>query len=294
MADSPAAERTLAEDEVRELVRTVSPRLASLPLTRVAEGWDNVTWRLGSDLAVRMPRRLRAAPLIRHEQQALPLLAIHLATANIRTPLPTHRGEPTPYFPWPWSIVPWLPGSHALGRPRRDNTAWAAQLAGALLLLHRDAPGDAPVNPVRGVPLHARDQSIRDRLAELTAAIATPLGELWSAGLEAEPATETVWIHGDLYPGNILIDGDRLSAVIDFGDVTSGDPAYDLAAGWLAFDAEGRHVFRRATAGRYDDATWVRARAWAAAMAAILCHASDDRPDLRALGQETADELISC
>jgi len=146
---------------------------------------------------------------------------------------------------------------------------------------------------VRGVPLAARDQSIRDRLAELTAAIATPLGELWSAGLEAEPATEPVWIHGDLHPGNILIDGDRLSAVIDFGDVTSGDPAYDLAAGWLAFDAEGRHVFRRATGGRYDDATWVRARAWAAAMAAILCHSSDDRADLRALGHQTAAELIS-
>ncbi|WP_349884546.1 aminoglycoside phosphotransferase family protein [Microbacterium sp. WHRI 7836] len=293
MVDSPAAELTLDEHGVRRLVRTVAPELGDLPLTRFAEGWDNVTWRLGSDLAVRMPRRLRAAPLIRHEQHALPLFAMHLAAVNIHTPLPVFAGAPTPEFPWPWSIVPWLPGRQALGLPRRDNTSWASQLATALLLLHREAPADAPVNPVRGVPLVARDQSIRDRLAELTAAIATPLGELWSAGLEAEPATETVWIHGDLYPGNILIDGDRLSAVIDFGDVTSGDPAYDLAAGWLAFDAEGRHVFRRAIGGRYDDATWVRARAWAAAMAAILCHSSDDRADLRALGQQTAAELIS-
>lgn len=55
MADSPAAELTLAERDVRELLHGVAPQWAALPLTRVAEGWDNVTWRLGPDLAVRIP-----------------------------------------------------------------------------------------------------------------------------------------------------------------------------------------------------------------------------------------------
>lgn len=292
MADSPAAEITLGEHEVRELVRIVAPELAALPLTRFAEGWDNVTWRLGSTLAVRIPRRDVAGPLIRHEQLALPLLSMQLATANIRTPLPVFVGSPSADFPWPWSIVPWLPGTQALGIPRRDNTTWAAELATALVALHRDAPANAPRNPVRGVPLRERDESIRSRLAELPAAIAGPLGKLWQTGLDVTPATESVWIHGDLHPGNILIDGERLSALIDFGDVTSGDPAYDLAAGWLAFDAEGRHVFRRATRRRYDEATWVRARAWAAAVATILCHSSDDRVELRTLGRQAAAELI--
>ncbi|MEA1262070.1 aminoglycoside phosphotransferase family protein [Microbacterium sp. STF-2] len=291
MADSPAAELTLAEREVRELLHGVAPQWAALPLTRVAEGWDNVTWRLGPDLAVRIPRRERAAPLIRHEQRALPAIALRLAPTNVRTPLPVFAGAPTPMFPWPWSIVPWLPGSHALGRARRDNTSWAADLAAVLVALHHDAPVDAPRNPVRGVPLSARDESIRSRLADLAPALAEPLDALWQTGLDAAPAAESTWIHGDLHPGNILVDGDRLSALIDFGDVTSGDPAYDLAAGWLAFDTEGRHVFRRATASRYDDATWMRARAWAAAVATILCHSSDDREDLRALGHDTALEL---
>ncbi|MFF1541368.1 phosphotransferase [Microbacterium sp. NPDC058269] len=291
MADSPGAELTLDENDVRELVRTVAPELAALPLTRVAEGWDNVTWRLGPNLAVRIPRREQAAPLIRHEQHALPLIAMQLATASVRTPLPVFAGSPTPQFPWPWSIVPWLPGRQTLGRPRRDNTAWAAQLAAALLALHDEGPTDAPTNPVRGVPLAARDDSIRSRLAALPATIADPLAPHWQSGLDAAPATESVWIHGDLHPGNILVDGDRLSALIDFGDVTSGDPAYDLAIGWLAFDGEGRHVFRRATGRRYDEATWVRARAWAAAVAITLCHSSDDRADLRALGDQTAVEL---
>lgn len=291
--DSPAAERTLDEDGVRQLVRAVAPELTPLPLTRFAEGWDNVTWRLGTEFAVRIPRRDRSAPLILHEQQALPLITPALATVGVRTPLPVFAGSPTSDFPWPWSIVPWLPGGQALGRARDANTGWAAQLAAALLALHRTAPADAPRNPVRGVPLTMRDESIRVRLTELPPEIARPLGDVWQGGLDAAPATESVWIHGDLHPGNILVDADRLSALIDFGDVTAGDPAYDLAAGWFAFDSEGRHAFRQATAARYDDATWVRARAWSAAIATILCHDSDDRDDLRTLGFETAAELIS-
>ena len=293
MADSPAAERRLGEEDVRALIRTVAPELSGLPLTRVAEGWDNVTWRLGADLAVRIPRRELSAPLIRSEQSALPRLTAALAAVDVRTPLPVFAGSPTADFPWPWSIVPWLPGRQVLGRPRRENTSWAARLAGALLALHRPAPADAPHNPVRGVPLALRDDSIRGRLAELPAGIAGPLGDLWRGGLDAAPATEAVWIHGDLHPGNILVDGDRLAALIDFGDVTSGDPAYDLAVGWLAFDVEGRHVFRRAMGDRYDTATWIRARAWAAAVATILCQASDDREDLRSLGFASAAELIN-
>jgi aminoglycoside phosphotransferase (APT) family kinase protein len=293
VADSPAAEHALDEHGVRALIRTVAPDLALLPLTRVAEGWDNVTWRLGAELAVRIPRRGTSAPLISHEQDALPLIAPLLAAVDVRTPLPVRAGSPTPVFPWPWAIVPWLPGQQALGLARAENATWAAQLAVALLALHRSAPADTPRNPVRGVPLAIRDESIRDRLDELPAEISHPLGRLWRTGLEAEPSAESVWIHGDLHPGNILVDGGRLSALIDFGDVTAGDPAYDLAAGWLAFDRAGRQIFRRATGDRYDDATWTRARAWAAAVAAIFCHASDDRDDLRALGFDAAAELIS-
>ncbi|WP_223625183.1 aminoglycoside phosphotransferase family protein [Microbacterium sp. EST19A] len=292
MPDSPAAERILDEAGVRALVRAVAPALAELPLIRVAEGWDNVTWRLGDDLAVRMPRRALAVPLIEHEQHALPLLTPALSGVGVRTPLPLVVGAPTAEFPWPWSLLPWLPGRQALGLPRADNTSWAGDLAVALRALHVPAPDDAPHNPVRGVPLSHREDSVRARLADLPPSIADPLERIWRSGLAAAPATESVWIHGDLHPGNILVDGGRLSALIDFGDVTAGDPAYDLAAGWLAFDAEGRQQFRRAAGDRYDEQSWVRARAWAAAIAAILAHASDDRDDLRTLGFETAEELL--
>jgi len=289
VADSPAAERRLSEQQIRALLHAQAPHLAHLPLAPVAEQWDNIIWRLGDDLAVRMPRREAAAHLITHEQRALPLLAPQLAAVGIRTPLPQVHGTPTVAFPWPWSVVPWLEGSPALDRPRAENARWAGRLAAALDVLHQPAPSDAPANPVRGVPLSHRKDGIRARLQRHPEHPA--LHALWEAGLAAPASTELVWIHGDLHPGNLLVvDGD-LSAIIDFGDVTAGDPAYDLATGWMLFDTVGRDVFRAAIGDRHPEATWVRARAWAAALAVILIDASDDRPALRRLGLETARQL---
>lgn len=63
------------EDLVRALLRDQHPDLAERELTAVQGGWDNRMWRLGDDLAVRMPRTERAPSLLRSEQRWLPLLA---------------------------------------------------------------------------------------------------------------------------------------------------------------------------------------------------------------------------
>lgn len=275
------------------LLRQGAPHLEQRQLLLVNEGWDNATWRLGDDLAVRIPRRALAAPLIEHEQQALPLLGPRLEALGVRTPVPIFNGQATQDFPWPWSIVPWIPGAHALERPRADNGAWAPDLARALRALHHTASPDAPRNPVRGIPLVQRDERMRTLLAVVPEAHVPTLDNAWSAGLTAPESKERVWIHGDLHPGNIVIAENQLTALIDFGDVTAGDPAYDLAVAWMVFNVDGRGAFREATADRYDDATWIRARAWAASVAAILLAQSDDRDDYRALGQSTAAELAA-
>ncbi|CAM3537600.1 aminoglycoside phosphotransferase family protein [Marinicrinis lubricantis] len=45
-------------------------------------------------------------------------------------------------------------------------------------------------------------------------------------------------IHGDYYPGNVLVDDEgKVTGVIDFGIMTMyGDPLFDIACGWLYFD----------------------------------------------------------
>lgn len=198
-------------------------------------------------------------------------------------------GEPSEHFPHPWSVVPWIAGTTALGSSRADNARWADRLADALRALHVAGPVDAPHNPVRGRPLSTRDAAMRPRLQALDRR--TALHGAWNAGLDASLASEHVWIHGDLHPGNLLVADGALTALIDFGDVTVGDPAYDLASSWMLFDAAGREAFRRATKERYDEATWTRARGWAAYIAMILLTQSDDRPEYLAVGASTADAL---
>ena len=78
-----------------------------------------------------------------------------------------------------------------------------------------------------------------------------------SAEVGGEPVAAG-FVHGDLIPGNLLTDGSRLSAIIDWGSAGYGDPAQDLAPAWAVFDPRSRRVFRDAI--EVDDATWLRAR----------------------------------
>ena len=301
MPDKPSADVEIDEALVRALLQQAEHVIAdasTLALRKTSEGWDSAVWRLGADLAVRLPRRALAAPLVLHEQRALPLVAPAIEATGIRVPVPLFVGAPTARYPWSWSIVPWFEGTSGIAVPRADRAGWSAPLARALSALHVIAPGDHPVNPVRGVPLLDRAPAVQDRLALLREARALPsstfaaLEDAWAAGLDAAPwSGAPVWIHGDLHPANLVADGGRLVGLIDFGDVTAGDPAYDLAVGWLAFDRSGRDAFRTALTGRYDSATWTRARAWGAAIALMLVAHSDDDPDYGVLGRESAHEV---
>ncbi|WP_127474566.1 phosphotransferase [Microbacterium sulfonylureivorans] len=304
MPDKPAAELVIDEALVRRLVCAQAvPAIAdaaTLPLRKVAEGWDSEVWRLGPHHAVRLPRRALAAPLIRNEHRALPIIAPRVEATGVRVPLPVLEGAPDEGYPWAWSVVPWIEGSRGIDAPRPERAGWAAALAAALAALHIEAPADHPVNPVRGRPLATRAAAFDDRLRGLIAtghvdsADACRLGAAWSAGLEAPAWTSPpVWIHGDLHPGNLVAAGPVLRGIIDFGDVTAGDPAYDLAVAWLAFDTAGRTAFIAATGATYDAPTWTRAHAWAAAIAVTLLAHSDDNPDYAALGAESVREVVA-
>ncbi|MFI7537958.1 hypothetical protein [Streptosporangium sp. NPDC049376] len=124
--NTPAAETDVDDDLVRRLIRLQHPDLEG-PLTLVANGWDNVVYRLGED---------------------------------------------------------------------------------------RPAPPDAPRNPVRGVPLAARDQVVRQRLSSIPRSAG--LLPLWER-LAALPPWQgpALWLRGDPHPGNLLIGGDGLAAVGD-------------------------------------------------------------------------------
>lgn len=301
MPDKPAAEIRIDAELVRELLQEQAPQLAGAAdevLRHVADGWDCAVWRLGDDLAVRLPRRAVAAPLILHEQQVLPGIARRLAPAGLGVPVPLVTGRPARRYPWAWSIVPWFAGDTGLVVPRVRRIGWAAPLARAVRLLHTPAAPGFPPNPVRGVALRTRAAAVHARVDALKGQVAADalarLALIWDAALRAPAWSDgPVWIHGDLHPGNLVARGGRLVAMIDFGDVTAGDPAYDLSVAWMAFDREGRTAFRAELSDRYDEATWTRAKGWAAAVALMLLGQSDDDPPYAELGAEAVAELVA-
>lgn len=273
--DRPAAEVAVDPPLVRALLAEQRPDLADLPLAVLAEGWDNVLVTVGDDLIARLPRRAVAAALVAHEQRWLPELAPLLP---LPVPVPVHVGTPTAAYPWPWSLVPRRPGRSALEVPPADPRAAAEALGAFLAALHRPAPDDAPPNPYRGVPLAERAATDEERLARLAGVVDAPaLRAAWEEALAVPGwAGPPVWLHGDLHPGNLLVDGGRLSSVIDFGDITSGDPATDLAVAWGLLPPDARPALRDAAGEAADDRTWARARGWALVLGlAYLAHSAD-------------------
>ena len=85
----------------------------------------------------------------------------------------------------------------------------------------------------------------------------------------------------------------ELRAVIDFGDLTAGDPASDLAVCWLHFTEAGREAFRAALADHalYSPGTWVRARAWAVNYASLMAALPEADP-LHAVGVHGIGQLM--
>jgi aminoglycoside phosphotransferase (APT) family kinase protein len=297
---TPAAEVDVDVPLVRALLADQHPDLADLPLAVVANGWDNVVVRVGTDLAVRLPRRAAAAVLVEHEQRWLPELA-GLVGPVVPVPLPVRTGRPALGYPWSWSVVPWFPGTTAGSRgggTRAAGLPIARTLAAFVAALHVPAPPDAPVNPVRAVPLHTRTEAVLERLASGPVPRAAELATAWRTAADLPTASAPpVWVHGDLHPFNLLVEaapqGDRLSAVVDFGDVTAGDSAVDLATAWLTFDREARADFRRrvtALDGSVDPHTWGRARGWAVSIASAL--ALSDEPAFSAVAHRAIDAVL--
>jgi len=142
--------------------------------------------------------------------------------------------------------------------------------------------------------LSARSSITDERIEHLGGGIdQRAVRELWEDAVAISPWTgPPLWLHGDLHPANILVHEGRVSAVIDFGDVTSGDPATDLSVAWMLLPPSERPRFR-AAAGEVDDDTWRRARGWALTLAiAYLASAADD-PLMAQIGRRTLAAVLA-
>lgn len=175
-------------------------------------------------------------------EEFAPLVALH--RAGVRLPRP-HALEPTgQVLDGPFIVFDRMPGvliGNNFQAPAR-NAALAADVALCLAQLHRTPI--ATVGAIRGADQDSREQARRElekshehwRALKRDIPLMDAAFNWLFANLELAGRERAV-VHGDYNFNNILVDGDRVSAIVDWEFVQVGNPAMDL--GWFYLGAEG-------------------------------------------------------
>jgi aminoglycoside phosphotransferase (APT) family kinase protein len=291
VSDAPRIDAALA----RRLIDSQFPQWSDLPIAAVElDGWDNRTFRLGSELTIRLPSGDWYAQQVDKEQRWLPVLAPQLP---LRIPTPVARGEPDAGFAYAWSVYRWLDGELASKAPIGDVTAFAATLAGFLNALRRvDAtggPAPGQHNFFRGGPLATYEEEALQAIDTLGDEIPVDaVMRAWEDAMATSWDREPVWLHGDVAAGNLLVRDGRLAAVIDFGSSGVGDPACDVVIAWTFLEGASRDRFRADL--DVDTATWSRGRGWGLwkALITLVGHLERDSPDA-ALSRRDIERILA-
>ena len=179
-------------------------------------------------------------------------------------------GEPSALFPRPWSVVSWLHGETPGEMDAMQQSRLAAALGPFVRRLHQmDTSGLKSGSERWGYRSGEPVTDVIDGWAHSAALDLETLFDTaqveraWRRVRAVPPAsTRACWVHTDLSAENMLAspEGD-LVGVLDFGGLGVGDRSVDLLYAWSMFDPPARDVLRREADA--DDATWLRARAWA-------------------------------
>jgi aminoglycoside phosphotransferase (APT) family kinase protein len=290
MLDRSAIDVALA----RRLVDSQFPRWSHLPITTVElDGWDNRTFRLGSELSLRLPTGPWYAQQVEKEQRWLPVLAPQLP---LPIPVPVAEGRPGGGFPYAWSVYRWLEGEPAATAHVHDLDAFATALARFLVALSEvDATGGPEPgqhNFHRGGPLATYAGETAEAIDALGDEIPRDAVErAWADAMASSWEREPVWFHGDVAVGNLLVRDGRLAAVLDFGSSGVGDPACDMVIAWTFLSGTSRDRFR-AERG-VDPGTWSRGRGWALwkALISLVGHLERGSPDAALARRDIAEVL---
>lgn len=259
------------EQLVSKLIAQQFPEFADFPVSLLDPGgWDNVSFRLGESMIVKFPRDPVYADQPEREHRALNSLMGKLPLA---IPKAIALGAPSELYPNHWSILEWIEGETVAHAPASARNL-PDDLAQFLRVLHDLVPSKAPAPGIanfwRGGPISHLTVEFEAATAKLNGIMdVKPALTVWHETIAAEQPASRCWVHGDIAPANLLQRDGKLCAVIDFGLVSAGDPACDLAIAWLGFNSRERGEFLESYAAR-DHSLLLRARAWAL-WKAMLC-----------------------
>jgi aminoglycoside phosphotransferase (APT) family kinase protein len=195
----------------------VSAQVTALELARP----DGSTQRL-------VVRRYGAADLRNNPRVAADefRLLAYLHTAGLLVPRPYYADESGTLFPTPYLVIEFMEGATDLAPA--DLPAYLRRLTTSLAQIHTlaEAPRDLAFLPRQADWLTAKlrrrpvvlDESLDE--GRIRAAL--------EAGWPRVARNPLVLVHGDFWPGNILWQGDRLAAILDWETACLGDPLADL------------------------------------------------------------------
>jgi aminoglycoside phosphotransferase (APT) family kinase protein len=272
------------------------PAYAGSPVRRLASsGSTNALFRLGEDLLVRLPRQPGGSATLVKEATWLPVLGPLLP---VSVPEVVALFQPDLDYPECWSVVRWIDGAHpevvdpgSPVDPRREQLAQGlAELLDALRqpVVPTGAASNPHLHSYRGDPLATMDRATCENIERCRALEDFDLDldaaeQIWAEAMRlpaAAGSTTPRWYHGDLAAENLLVRNGALSAVLDFGGLSLGDPTVDLVVAWEVLDAPARELFRKQVA--VDDATWLRGRAWALSITLMIWYYWTTMPERRA------------
>ncbi|WP_194422539.1 aminoglycoside phosphotransferase family protein [Microbacterium abyssi] len=283
------------ERTARRLIVEQFPQWRAEPLRWVGDhGTVNAIFRIGEHHAARFPLN-PAAPaevgdMLVREAAAMSELA---AVSPVPTPVPFAIGAPGPGYPLPWSIQTWIPGEEATPDAASHSPVFARDLAQLVLSLRRADTGGRPFSGRgRGGDLRDSDEWMATCFEKSEGMLPVPeLRDMWARMRELPDASGLAMTHGDLIPGNLVLDGDRLAGVLDGGGFGPADPSLDLVAAWHLLDADARTVFREELDA--DDLEWNRGAAWALQQAmGLVWYYVESNPPMSALGRNTLRRLL--
>jgi aminoglycoside phosphotransferase (APT) family kinase protein len=272
------ADVVVDESLVRALVGEQFPDLDATSARLLDEGWDNAVWVVEERWAFRFPRRAVAIPGVERELEVLPRLA---PLFSVPIPVPTFVGHRSERFPWPFFGTRLLPGDEVANAELDDKArvALGVELGRFLRALHSPElralvdPDDAlPVDPLGRADMDKRVSIARKNLGELESTGVWRSNALVARVLDSASRLaprERVFVHGDLHLRHVLVEGESLAGVIDWGDCCTGDPSIDLPLVWCMLPPEGRDAFF-AEYGAVDEDVDSRARVLALGLCAML------------------------
>ena len=294
MAKMHADEVDIDAGLVHRLLLVQFRHWAELPIERLPSGGTvNAIYRLGDELTVRLPLTAGGVKDLEREMQWLPRLA---PTLPVTIPTVVATGIPAEGYPWAWAVHRWIDGETPVEGRLGEPELLARDMAEFVTALRKANLNDGP-SAYRGVPLATADPHARAAIEDLRRTDepidADTAMAAWKEALAAPPWTAApCWVHSDLMPSNLLVTGDRLTAVLDFATIGVGDPACDLIPAWNLLPASARQIFRDKV--NVDDATWTRGRGWALSMAVgQLPYYRNTNPIISANARHVIGEILT-